>query len=134
MTPALAQRQVALACVAFLGAVVGLALASPRFRADDDRLPRPVATWYTARATVNAVDTPRRSACGQLIDGQTEGVAHAVLPCNAKLYVAVGDKEVLTHVVDKLPNVPGPPFDLTKPLADELGISGTARIRWTFAG
>ncbi len=133
MSPALAQRQIALACVAFLGLVLGLALASPRFHEQRAGLPRPVPTWYTARATIHSAESPRRSACGQLIDRTTEGVAHAVLPCNTKLYIAVGDKEVLTHVVDKLPAVPGPPFDLTKALADELGVSDTVRIRWTFA-
>ncbi len=133
MSAALAQRQIALACVALLGALVALSLASPRLRGADDGLPRPVETWYTAGATVYTVEEPRLTACGHRVDGRTRGVAHPVLPCNTKLYIEYGDKKVLAQVVDKLPNLPGPPFDLTKPLADEIGLNRTDRIRWSFA-
>ncbi len=132
MTPALAQRELALACVALLGAVVALALGAS-FGADaDDGLPQPVATWYTSRATVYRPQDGRRGACG-VVDSETRGVAHPVLPCNTKLYIAYGDKKVLTQVVDRLPSLPGPPFDITERLAQELGLRGTVRIRWSFA-
>ena len=41
--------------------------------------------------------------------------------------------EVLTDVVDRGPNVPGRDFDITKALADRLGLHGTQTIKWRFA-
>jgi hypothetical protein len=56
-----------------------------------------------------------------------------VLPCGAKLWISYGDREVLTQVIDRGPNVPGRDFALTPALAKDLGLHGTQRIHWRFA-
>jgi rare lipoprotein A (peptidoglycan hydrolase) len=61
------------------------------------------------------------------------GVAHPVLPCGVKLFVAYRDKVFLTQVVDRGPAVPGRDFDVTRPLAARLGLKGTQQIRWRYA-
>jgi hypothetical protein len=60
-------------------------------------------------------------------------VAHPVLPCGTKLFLAYGDQEVLTEVVDRGSGAPGRVFDVTQPLARRLGLSGVQTVRWRFA-
>jgi rare lipoprotein A (peptidoglycan hydrolase) len=50
-----------------------------------------------------------------------------------KVYIAYGGTRVLTQVIDRGPFVPGREFDITKALADKIGLHGTQPIRWTFA-
>lgn len=138
MSPALAQREVALAGVALLAAVVALALSSPRGEPTAGHL-RPVVVpggdWYTALAGARPVRYGTRTNCGVLLRPTTRGVVDSVLPCNAKLFVAFGDSDrVLTQVIARRPIVPGRRFDVTPALAEDLGIQGTQRIRWVFAG
>jgi hypothetical protein len=135
---ALAQREVALAGIALLAVTSALALASPRLGSDSDALPQAVPApgggWYTALAASQAeTDLARRTACGHIVDVASVGVAHPVLPCGAKLWLAYDDKEVLTQVIDRGPLVPGREFGLTPELARALGVEGTQRIRWRFA-
>ena len=138
MNPALAQREVALAGVALLAAVVALVLTSPRGEPTAAHL-KPVVVpggdWYTALAGASPVRYGTRTNCGVLLQPSTRGVVDSVLPCNAKLFVAFGDSDrILTQVISRRPVVPGRRFDVTPALADELGIHGTQRIRWVFAG
>jgi rare lipoprotein A len=56
-----------------------------------------------------------------------------VLPCGVKVYIAYEGTRVLTEVIDRGPFVPGREFDITKALADKIGLHGTQPIRWTFA-
>jgi len=131
--PATAKRTLALAGVAVLAALVSIALASPRHR-HGQGLPKPVGTWYQALAAPYAPSASRgRTACGQRIEPRTLGVAHPVLPCGAKVYISYGGRRVLTQVIDRGPNAPGRAFDVTKALADEIGLHGTRRIEWAFA-
>lgn len=133
MTPGAAQRTVALAGVGLLAVLVSLALVSPRHD-QENRLPRPVGTWYPALAApYSPAASRRRTACGQRIEARTMGVAHPVLPCGAKLYISYGGRRVLTQVIDRGPNAPGREFNVTKALADEIGLHGTRQIRWTYA-
>ncbi len=133
MTPRLAQREIALAGVALLAAVVSLALAGGHSK-HEQRLPRPAGSWYTALAGPRGpASYGKRTACGQTITAETVGVAHPVLPCGAKIYVAFGDKHALTQVIDRGPYVPGRQFDLTEALADRLGLRGVQEIRWAYA-
>jgi len=133
VTPAAAKRTLALAGVALLAALVSLALAAP----DRDRgtgLPKPVGTWYRALAAPYSPPASRgRTVCGQRIEARTMGVAHPVLPCGARIYISYGGRKVLTQVIDRGPNAPGREFDVTKALADEIGLHGTRSIRWSFA-
>ncbi len=136
MSPVLAQRQLGLAAVALLGVVAALAIAHQRSAtgAPPSALPQPAAAsgdWYRALAGVER-GLPARSPCGLLAPG-TLGIAHPVLPCGTKLYVAYGRKTVLTEVVDRGPSGNDREFDLTPALARELGLQGIQRVRWAFA-
>ena len=138
MTPALAQRELALAGVALLCVVVALALGSSSSGGERrDPLPQPAAddggTWYRALAGPAAGRYGRRSDCGQVIRPTTLGVAHPVLPCGAKIFISFGGNEVLTQIVDHGPRGPGRDFDVTPALAARLGLRGTQPIRWTYA-
>ena len=66
-------------------------------------------------------------------EARTLGVAHPVLPCGARIYISYGGHKVLTQVIDRGPSAPGREFDVTKALADEIGLHGTKRIRWSYA-
>jgi len=134
VNPGIAKRTVALAGVALLVALVTLALRSPRRHHDEHGLPQPASTWYTALAApYNPARTRTRTACGQRLDAKTLGVAHPVLPCGARIYISYGGHKVLTQVIDRGPNAPGREFNVTKALADEIGLHGTKRIRWSYA-
>jgi rare lipoprotein A (peptidoglycan hydrolase) len=132
VTGVAAKRTLALAGVALLAALVSLALAAPdRHHA---RLPQPAGSWYRALAAPYSLAASRgRTACGQRIEKRTMGVAHPVLPCGVKIYILYGGHRVLTQVIDRGPNAPGREFDVTKALADEIGLHGTRPIRWSFA-
>jgi hypothetical protein len=136
---ALARRAVALAAVALVGAVVALTAGSFNDSEEQARdLPKPVpvpgAGWYRALAAPYPASSRReRTACGHLLGPNTLGVAHPVLPCGVKIFIAYKDKTVLTQVVDRGPAVPGRQFDVTRPLAAKIGLVGTQQIRWRYA-
>jgi len=132
------QRQVALAGIALLAAIVSLALTSqntgPRIRG----LPQPVPVagggWYSALAGAGEPRYGRRTRCDVLLKPKTVGITDSVLPCGILVYVSYKDSpRILTHVIDRRPVVPGRKFDLTPKLAEELGVDGVQRIRWVFA-
>jgi hypothetical protein len=142
--PALAQREVALAGVALLAVLIALAFAEGR--ESEAATPAtegvPVVgvgveagdTWYRALAAPYRGNGEERTACGQRLNDRTEGVAHPVLPCGAKIVLRFGDATALTQVIDRGPDAPGREFDVTERLAERLGLSGTQRIEWRFAG
>jgi hypothetical protein len=133
MTPRLAQREIALAGIGLLAAVVALAIVLGRSGADET-LPEPVGAWNTVIAGVRSrADYGTRTACGTVLRPATSGVSHAVLPCGAKIFVAYGGTTVLTQVIDRGPAT-GRAFDLTAPLAAQLGVRGVQRVRWAYAG
>lgn len=139
MRPQLAQRLVALAGLALVAAVVALAIAhkqsdsSPRSSLPD-AAPAPGGGWYNALASpAPRVRVAHRTACGELLKATTLGVSHPVLPCNVKVFIEYGDKEVLTQVVDRNTNPGSPDFTLTKPLADEIDLHGVQPIKWRLA-
>ena len=68
-----------------------------------------------------------------MLSARSVGIAHPVLPCDVKLFIAYGDRTVLTQVIDRGPYVPGRAFELTPELAQLLGLHGTAPIRWRYA-
>jgi rare lipoprotein A (peptidoglycan hydrolase) len=135
MTPATAQRTVALGGVALIAAVLALAFGTPDVGGSDEpRLPQPARTWYRALAApYGATATRDRTACGHRLEAETLGVAHPVLPCGVKVYISYEGTRVLTEVIDRGPFVPGREFDITKALANKIGLHGTQPIRWTFA-
>jgi hypothetical protein len=138
VTAASVQRQVALAGIALLAAVVALALTSHDNGPSLTALPQPVAAvgggWYTALAGTEQPHYGHRTRCGYVLEPGTVGVTDSVLPCGILLYVAYKDSpHVLTRVIDRRPVLPGRKFDLTPKLAEDLGVDGVQRIRWVFA-
>jgi hypothetical protein len=137
MNAASAQRQVALAGVALLAAVVALALTAHDKGRAVTGIPQPVPVaggWYTALAGVEQPRYGKRTRCGVVLRPSTEGITDSVLPCGILVYVAYKNSpHVLTRVVDRRPVLPGRKFDLTPRLAEELGVDGVQRIRWVFA-
>jgi hypothetical protein len=137
LNPALAQREVALAGVALLAAVVALAVTSPRGSNAGGHL-NPVSApgggWYTALAGARPVHYGTRTDCGVMLRPSTRGVVDSVLPCNIKLFVSFGSSDrILTQVVARRPVVPGRRFDVTPALAEDLGLEGIQRIKWVYA-
>jgi hypothetical protein len=137
LNPALAQREVALAGVALLAAVVALAVTSPRGSNAGGHL-NPVSVpgggWYTALAGARPVHYGTRTDCGVMLRPSTRGVVDSVLPCNIKLFVSFGGSDrILTQVVARRPVVPGRRFDVTPALAEDLGLEGIQRIKWVYA-
>ena len=139
MSPVLAQRQVALAAAALLALVAALAVAEvadeePRGQSLPAAVPAPGGGWYEAVAGPYRFKAGvERTACGHPARANTFGVAHPVLPCGAKLFVAYGDKQVLTQVVDRGTLTAGREFELTVPLARMIGLETVDEIHWRFA-
>jgi hypothetical protein len=76
----------------------------------------------------------RETACGVRLDSGTLGVAHPLLPCGVDLVVAGKGTEVRTEVVERAPvSTDGTQFELTRALADELGVEREGGVRWRFA-
>jgi rare lipoprotein A len=129
----LAQRQAAFAAIALLAAVVAVGVTSGRQHAART-LPPAVGSYTALAGSSGAIAYGKRTACGQVINARTEGVAHPVLPCGVKIYVSYDGRHVLTQVIDRGPSVPGREFDLTEPLARRLGLVGVQRVTWSYAG
>jgi hypothetical protein len=138
MTVPLVQRELMLGAAAALAAVVGLAVAArDRTTTAPSRLPQPAVSelsgWYTALAGVRTRPLAKGpSACDTLLDPNTLGVDHPVLPCGAKVFVSYQGRTALTTVVDRGPLRPGFEFELTPALAEKLGLTGIQTIRWSF--
>jgi hypothetical protein len=138
MNAASLQRQVALAGIALLAAIVALALTSHGSNSAITSLPQPApvagGAWYSALAGAGEPRYGRRTRCGILLGPGTIGVTDSVLPCGIRVYVAYKDSPLIfTQVIDRRPVLPGRKFDLTPKLAEELGVDGVQRIRWVFA-
>jgi hypothetical protein len=139
ISPALAQREIALAAIALLGAIVSLALTSHGSSAKTRGLLQPMTLqggqWRTSLAGASPAHYGHRTSCGIVVEPGTVGVADSVLPCGIKLYVAYKNSpHILTQVIAHRPVPPGRKFELTPRLAEKLGIDGVQKIRWVFAG
>jgi hypothetical protein len=136
VSPALVQRQAALAAAALLATLGVLALSRDEDGSSQLRPTAPAVRWEAAVVGVlpdRAYERP--TSCGSTLDSGTIGVAHPLLPCGVDLVVALGDKRIRTEVVERLPvSTDGPEFELTQALADRLGVSGRRTIQWRFAG
>ena len=133
MRPALAQRELGLAAIAVLAAVVVLAVSVGRSHDGKTTLMPQSVQWYKALAAPYTPSAKRGTACGQAVSAHTLGVAHPVLPCGAKIFLDYHGKQVLTQVIDKGPAVPGREFDVTRALADKIGLDGVDQLKWAFA-
>jgi hypothetical protein len=132
------QRTIALAAIALVACVATLALTGEAKDtgggATSDVPVAGSAGWYTALAgSRGPARDAEQTTCRQILTGSSLGVTHPVLPCGAKIYIAYGDVEVLTEVIDTKLKRPGRQFELTDALAQRLGIEGTQQIKWRFA-
>jgi hypothetical protein len=134
LSPALAQRLIAIAAVVLLAVVVGFAIASGRDGSGDgDRLPERVGSWYYARAAPMSRDLEgTTTACGVRLGAKSLGIADPVLPCGAKVYIGYGDQDVLTQVIALGPAPRAARFGITPALAQTLGIERTVTVRWGY--
>jgi rare lipoprotein A len=139
VSPAFVQRAVALVAICFV-AVIGAVALTHRGGGSGDNPPGAVPVpgtkngYYTGRAAPYAPSAAHpRTACGEPFTNKTEGVAHPVLPCGVRLYIRFHGHEVLTQVIDRGPSLPGRDFDVTKALANRLGLHGAQTIQWRFA-
>jgi rare lipoprotein A (peptidoglycan hydrolase) len=139
VSPAILRRIAWLAGITLLVGVAALALAR-RSGGGKNEIPGAVPVqgtasgYYTSRAApYGPTAGRRRTACGEAFTPQLQGIAHPVLPCGVKIYLRFDGKEVLTEVVDRGPSVPGRDFDITKALANRLGLHGTQTIEWRYA-
>ena len=137
MNAALLQRQAALAGVALLGALGAVALGNA---GEDSSVPEVAATpeprvgWESERVSVlDAGRIGEQTACGITLTATTLWVAHSVLPCGVELVLSAQGREVNVEVVERGGVGQGLAFVLTPALAEQLGVSGTQRIRWRFA-
>jgi rare lipoprotein A len=132
MRPALAVREIALAGLALLAAVVALAVT--RQTHDGPRgAPQPEGSYTALAGSSGPAAFGRRTACGGVIHPDTEGVSHPTLPCGARIFITFHGVRVLTQVVDRGPYVPGRQFDLTDALARRVGLRGVQPIQWSYA-
>jgi hypothetical protein len=139
MPAAVAQRLLTLAAVAFLGAVLALALVEHRSH-DASATPTPSGAvapgggWYSALAASRGpAGDAQRTSCGLILTAKSLGVTHPVLPCGAKILIRFGGQTVFTEVIDNKLQSAGRQFELTERLANEIGLTGTQEVDWRFA-
>jgi rare lipoprotein A len=132
VTRRLAQREVALAAVALLAAAIALAVTA-KTRSQSSDLPAAYGSYPALAASSGLAAIGKRTACGTIIRATTEGVAHPVLPCGARIYISYRGKHVLTQVIDRGPTAPGRQLELTAALARLIGLTGVQRVRWSYA-
>jgi rare lipoprotein A (peptidoglycan hydrolase) len=131
MKPRLLQRELALACVAVLGAAVVLTVTRHNYGKTHLALPQGVGS-YVATAGESGAQIGHHTACGGVIEANTLGVEQPTLPCGTKLYLTYRGKRVLTEVIDRGPRESGRQFDLTAALARLLGLGGVQQIEWSY--
>jgi hypothetical protein len=138
VSSALVQREIGLAAVALLAAVMSLALAAHRGHSRAVALPKPMTlngSWRSSLAGATSARYGRRTDCGIVLQPSTIGVSDSVLPCGIKLYLAYRNSpQILTQVIEHRPVPPGREFELTPRLAEKLGVDGVQKIQWVFAG
>jgi rare lipoprotein A (peptidoglycan hydrolase) len=134
MSPALAQRQVALAGVALLGTLGAIALGRADGSAEPIRPATPTAAWEQGRVALFGQGREgEQTACGVTLGPEVRGIAHPVLPCGVPLILAREGREARGQVIERGTVEGGRTFDLTEALAAELGVQREATIRWRFA-
>jgi hypothetical protein len=132
MNAALVRRQVALAGVALVGALGAIALSQLGDESDAAAPPPAVVEWETASVGVFQ-PTAEPTTCGVTVTETTIGIAHPVLPCGAKILVEHEGRRTQADVIQRGPVATGQAFDLSPALAQALGISVEATVRWRFA-
>jgi hypothetical protein len=85
------------------------------------------ATWYGPGLY------GRHTACGQLLQPQTVGVANRDLPCGTTVKFVYRGRQLITTVIDRGPYSTGNDWDLTNGARRALGFAGNDTIRYALA-
>jgi Lytic transglycolase len=85
------------------------------------------ATWYGPGLY------GRHTACGQLLQPQTVGVANRDLPCGTAVKFVYHGHQLVTTVIDRGPYSAGFDWDLTNGARRALGFEGAGTIRYAVA-
>jgi peptidoglycan lytic transglycosylase len=85
------------------------------------------ATWYGPGLYGN------RTACGQVLQPGTVGVAHRSLPCGTPVKFAYRGRQIVTRVIDRGPFSEGSDWDLTNGARRLLSFEGSDRILYAVA-
>jgi rare lipoprotein A len=88
-----------------------------------------VSIFKTAVATVYGPGFwGRHTACGQLLQKSTLGVASRTLKCGTKVEIDFKGREITVPVIDRGPFANKASWDLTMATAKALGVNATATI------
>jgi hypothetical protein len=128
----LATREIALGGLAILAGAIALAVAA-QTRHHTPTGPKPVGDYLALAGSSGPEAFGRKTACGGVITGATEGVAHPTLPCGVRIFITFHGTTVLVPVVDRGPYTQGREFDLTDALARRVGLRGVQDIHWSYA-
>lgn len=71
-----------------------------------------------------------KTACGLRLTTAVQGVAHRTLPCGTQVEVRLGGQTAVLPVIDRGPFANRADFDLTKNVADRIGLTGVSTIQW----
>lgn len=85
-----------------------------------------IATWYGPGLY------GRRTACGERLTRYIVGVANRKLPCGTPVTLYYAGRELTVPVIDRGPYANGASFDLTSATAQELGITETVSVGYSF--
>jgi len=85
-----------------------------------------IATWYGPGLY------GRRTACGEKLTRNIVGVANRKLACGTPVTLYYGGKELTVPVIDRGPYANGASLDLTSATAQELGITETVSLGYSF--
>jgi hypothetical protein len=85
------------------------------------------ATWYGPGLY------GRQTACGQVLQPQTIGVANRDLPCGTAVKFVYRGRQLVTQVIDRGPYSGGNDWDLTNGARRALGFEGSDTIRYAVA-
>jgi hypothetical protein len=85
------------------------------------------ATWYGPGLY------GRQTACGQVLQPQTIGVANRDLPCGTAVKFVYHGRQLVTRVIDRGPYSGGNDWDLTNGARRALGFAGSDTIRYAVA-
>jgi rare lipoprotein A (peptidoglycan hydrolase) len=83
------------------------------------------ASWYGGKSMWG-----RSTACGQVLQSTTIGVANKTLPCGTPVKFEWHGHLIVAPVIDRGPYVKGRAWDLTAAAAEALEFEGVGRIRY----
>ncbi|HVT00037.1 MAG TPA: septal ring lytic transglycosylase RlpA family protein [Solirubrobacterales bacterium] len=86
------------------------------------------ASWYGGKSMWG-----RSTACGQVLQPTTLGVANKTLPCGTPVKFEWHGHSIVAPVIDRGPYVKGRAWDLTAAAAEALEFEGVGRIRYAVA-